>query len=82
MIHDFEQEIENKRLALKNDIKRTGGNFARMLLILAISTYLIGFIIILFIKVKGRILGIDTTTNNELNIILGISKDKYNFLIG
>lgn len=82
MIHDFEQEIENKRLALKNDIKRTGGNFARMLLILAISTYAIGFIIILFIKVKGRILGIDTTTNNELNIILGISKDKYNFLTG
>ena len=82
MIHDFEQEIENKRLALKNDIKRTGGNFARMLLILAISTYAIGFIIVLFIKVKGRILGIDTTTNNELNIILGISKDKYNFLIG
>jgi len=82
MISDFEQESENRKLSLKEDIKRTGGNFARMLLILAISTYVIGFIIILFIKVKGRILGIDTTTNNELNIILGISKDKYNFLVG
>ena len=82
MINDFEQESENRKLSLKEDIKRTGGNFARMLLILAISTYVIGFIIILFIKVKGRILGIDTTTNNELNIILGISKDKYNFLVG
>lgn len=82
MINDFEQEIMNGKLVLKEDIKRTGGNFARMLLVLAISTYVIGFMIILFIKVKGRILGIDITTNNELNIILGISRDKYTFLIG
>ena len=40
------------------------------------------FIIIFIIKIKGRILGIDTTTNLEANIILGISNDAYNFLVG
>ena len=82
MINGFEQEIENTQLRLKTDIKKTGGNFGRMLLILAISTYAIGLIIILIIQIKGRILGIDTTTNKELNIIFGISQDKYNFLVG
>ena len=82
MINDFQQEIKNRKLALKEDIKRTGGNCARMLLILAILTYVMGFIIIFGIKIKGRILGIDTTSNHEANIILGISKDAYNFLVG
>ena len=36
------KKLMNRKLALKEDIKKTGGNFARMLLILAISTYVIG----------------------------------------
>ncbi len=82
MVNDFQQEIENRKLRMKNDMKKTGGNCARMLLILAILVYIIGFAIILIIKIRGRVLGIDTTTNHEINTILGISKDKYNFLVG
>ena len=82
MIHDFEQEIENKRLALKKDIKKTGGNCARMLLILGISVYVIGFGIILGIKIRARILGIDIASNTETNPVLGISSDARKFLIG
>jgi len=82
MVNDFQQEIESRKLKLKNDMKKTGGNCARMLLILAILVYIIGFAIILIIKIRGRVLGIDTTTNHEINTILGIYKDKYNFLVG
>lgn len=67
---------------MKEAIKRTGGNCARMLLILAILTYAIGFIIIFGIKIIGYMLGIDTTSNIEANIMLGISSDAYNFLVG
>ena len=82
MINDFQQEIMNRKLALKENIKKTGGNCARMLLILGISVYVIGFAIILGIKIRGRILGIDITSNPETNTILGISSDAYNFLVG
>ena len=82
MINDFQQEIRDRKLALKEDIKRNGGNCARMLLILAISVYVIGFAIILGIKIRGRILGIDTASNPETNAILGISRDAHNFLLG
>ena len=37
MINDFQQEIANRKLRLKKDIKKTGGNCAKMLLILAIN---------------------------------------------
>jgi len=37
MINDFQQEIRDRKLALKEDIKRNGGNCARILLILGIS---------------------------------------------
>jgi len=82
MVNDFQQEIMNRKLSLKEDIKKTGGNFARMLIILAILTYVIGFIIIFFIKIKGAIFGIDITSNLKENIILWISSDAYNFLVG
>ena len=82
MIHNFQQEIMNRKLVLKEEIKRTSGNCARMLLILAILIYAIGFIIIFGIKIMGYILGIDITSNLEANIILGISSDAYNFLVG
>ncbi len=82
MINDFQEEIANRKLRLKKDIKKTGGNCARMLLILAISIYAIGFAIILGIKVRGMILGIDIKNNVDTNTILGLSSDAYNFLIG
>src|SRR5471030_1268082 len=82
MINDFQQEVADRKLVLKKDIKRASGNCARMLLILAISIYAIGFAIILGIKIRASILGIDTKSNLQTNIVLGISKDAYNFLVG
>jgi len=82
MINDFQQEIMNRKLALKEDIKRTAGNCSRMILILGISVYIMGFAIILGVKIRGRILGIDIASNPETNTILGISSDAYKFLIG
>ncbi|MCE5220927.1 MAG: CPBP family intramembrane metalloprotease [Clostridium sp.] len=82
MINDFQQEIMNRKLSLKEDIKRTGGNCSRMLLILGISVYVIGFAIMLGIKIRARILGIDIASNDETNTILGISSNAYKFLLG
>lgn len=82
MINDFQQEIVNRKLALKKDIKRTGGICSRMLLVLGISVYVIGFAIILGIKIRGRILGIDIASSLETNTFLGISSDAHNFLLG
>lgn len=82
MINDLEQEIMARRLTLKEGLKKTGGNCARMLLILGILTYGLGFLIMFIIKAKGTMLGIDITTDREAGIILGISKDEYNFWIG
>lgn len=44
MINDFQEEIEYRKLALKNDIKKSGGNCARILLALVLSTYGLVFI--------------------------------------
>ena len=82
MINDFQEEIANRKLILKKDIKKTGGNCARLLLILAISIYAIGFTIILGIKIRGTILGINVKSNLETNTILGLSSEAYNFLVG
>jgi len=82
MISDFQQEVADRKVVLKKDIKRASGNCARMLLILAILIYAIGFAIILGIKIRASILGIDTKSNLQTNIVLGISKDAYNFLVG
>lgn len=82
MINDFQQEIINRKLVLKEEIKRSGGSCSRILLILAVLTYMIGSVIIFGIKIRGAILGIDTTSNLEANIILGISSDAYDFLVG
>ena len=82
MINDFQKEVMARKLSLKEGLKKTGGNCARMLLILGILAYGIGFLIILIIKAKGAILGIHTATNREANLIYGISKDAYTFWIG
>lgn len=82
MINDFQQEIVNRRIRLKDDIKKTSGTCAMILLVLAISTYAIGFGIIYSIKIIGPILGMDITTNEEAKIILGLSSEAYNFFVG
>jgi membrane protease YdiL (CAAX protease family) len=82
MINDFQQEILSRRLRLRNDIKKTGGNCAMILLILAVSTYSIGFAIIFSIKIIGPIIGMNTATNHDANITVGISSDAYNFFVG
>ena len=82
MIKDFQQEILDRKLTLKEDIKKTGGNCTRMLLILGISVYVIVFAIALGIKIRARILGIDMGSNTETNTVLGISSDARKFLIG
>lgn len=82
MINDFQQELMVRKFSLKEGLKKTGGNCARMLLILGILTYAVGFLIMFMLKAKGAILGIHATTNQEANIVLGISKDSYSFWIG
>ena len=82
MINDFQEEIEYRKLALKKDIKKSGSNCARILLALVLSTYGIVFMLTFSIKFAGPMLGIDTTSNPEENIILGFSTDAYNFFSG
>ena len=82
MINDFQQEIVNRRLRLKHDIKKTGGTCAMILLALAVATYAIGYGITFSIKYIGPILGMDITTNKEAKIILGLSSEAYNFFLG
>ncbi|EHJ02209.1 Abortive infection protein [Clostridium sp. DL-VIII] len=80
MTNEFQQEIEEERSTLRQDIKKTGGNCAKILLILAISTYGIEFAVIFIIKLINIILSIITKGN--FNIISHFSKDAENFLVG
>lgn len=82
MINDFQEEIAIRRLRLKKDIKKTGGNCARILLILSLCTYGIGGLIIFGIRFRAKQLGVAMTSNVEAENILGISKDAYNFMMG
>lgn len=82
MINDLRQEVMIRKLGLKEGLKKTGGNCARMLLILGILTYTIGYLIIFILKVRGSALGIDIKFDQEADIVLGIPKDQYNFLTG
>jgi membrane protease YdiL (CAAX protease family) len=82
MINDFGQEVMNRRLALKGKLKKTGGNCSRMLLILGILTYAVGYLIIFILKAKASALGMDIKINQEADIILGLQKDQYSFLTG
>lgn len=82
MINDFHQESEDKKFELQKEIRKSGGNCAKMLLILAISTYGIGFVIIFGIKLMNIILSLITKGTFNSGTTVGISKDAYNFLIG
>lgn len=82
MINDFQEEIEYRKLALKNDIKKSGGNCARILLALVLSTYGLVFIMTFSIKFIGPMIGFNVVTNLKENIILGLSSDAYNFFAG
>ncbi|WP_297417553.1 CPBP family intramembrane glutamic endopeptidase [Clostridium sp.] len=77
MVDDLQQEIDNRRLALKQEIKITGGNCTRILLILAISTYAIGFGIVFGIKIMNIISGLIGSNNT-----IKLSKDTYGFFTG
>lgn len=82
MINEFYQEFEDKKIALKKEIRKSGGNCAKMLLILAISTYGIGFSFMFGIKLINIILSLITSGNFNVKNTLGISKDGYSFLAG
>ncbi|WP_160683512.1 CPBP family intramembrane glutamic endopeptidase [Clostridium sp. C2-6-12] len=82
MINDFQQEVMVRKLALKDGLKKTGGNCAKMLLILGILTYAVGYLIIFILKARGNALGIDIKSNQEADVIFGVSRDLYNFLTG
>lgn len=82
MIYDFNENVLRKRNELKESIKRTSGKCAIVLLLLSISTYLLGSIIIRILKFKGMLSGVDLGIDNDLGTILGISKDAYNFWVG
>jgi membrane protease YdiL (CAAX protease family) len=76
MINDFEQEMEEKELALKEDIKKTGGKCSKILLILAISTYAIAY------GTAGIIKIIKVILKSNFNESLVFSKDALGFLAG
>jgi len=82
MINDFQEEIEYRKLSLKKDIKKSGGNCARILLALVLSTYGLVFIMTFSIKFIGPIVGFNIISNPKENIILGLSSDAYNFFAG
>jgi membrane protease YdiL (CAAX protease family) len=79
MINDFQQEFENRKLALKKDIKRTGGNCARVVLAVAVSAYGIGFAIMFGIKII-KTMSVLISDKSIYNLIF--SKDAYSFLGG
>lgn len=82
MVCDFDENVMIKKQQIKKDIKRTAGKCAMILLMLSISTYLIGSIIIHVLKLRSFVSGIDISVGNESEMILGISKDAYNFWVG
>ena len=82
MVYDFEENISKKRNQLKRDIKNTAGKCAMVLLMLSISTYFLGIVIIRILKLKGMLSGVDLGIDNDTGMILGISKDSYNFWVG
>lgn len=74
MIYNFEENILRKKEQLKSDIKKTAGKCAMILLLLSVSTYFGGSIILLILKIAGM--------NSQAETVLGVSKDSYNFWIG
>ncbi|NSB42676.1 hypothetical protein B0P06_002447 [Clostridium saccharoperbutylacetonicum] len=78
MINDFEQEMEVKELELKAEIKKTGGKCSKILLILAISTYAIGYGIIFIVKFINYI----SKKYYHNNFSITFSDDVRSFLVG
>lgn len=82
MINEFYQDFEDKKILLKKEIKKSGGNCARMLLVLAISTYGIGFMFVFILKLIKIILALSIRGSADSYNLLMISKDASNFLVG
>ncbi|MGN0144640.1 MAG: lysostaphin resistance A-like protein [Clostridium sp.] len=79
MIYNFEENEIRKKQLLKRDIKDTAGKCALVLLTLSILTFVGGSIIIYILKIRSAVLGIN---NSDNGMILGISKEGYNFFVG
>lgn len=78
MIYDFKENEFRKKQLLKMNIKDTSGKCAMILLILSLSTFLAGTIIVYMLKIRAAMLGIE----NSSEMILGVSNEAYNFLVG
>ena len=78
MIDDFQHEIEERELLLKEDIRRVGGKCSKVILILAISTYVIAFGILGIVWIANTIL----KSSFQGNVPLVFSKDARSFLVG
>lgn len=76
MIDELEQQIEERELELKGEIKKTSGKCSKILLILAISTYAMAYGPLAVIKI------INTFLKGTVHITLGNSKDQITFLFG
>lgn len=76
MTNDFYQEMEDKELTLKEDVKKAGGKCSKILLILAISTYGIGYGTVFII------MGINAILKNSLRNPLVFSNDARSFILG
>lgn len=76
MIDDFQQEIEERELELKVGIKKAGGKCSKILLILAISTYGIGYGTVGIIKIINILL-----KKSSYNSLV-FSNDARSFLLG
>jgi len=82
MLDDFQQEYDERKLILKKDIKITGSNCAKILLILALSTYGISFVSIFFMKMMGVILNLIANGGINSSFVPKFSEDALNFFAG
>nr|WP_312292462.1 CPBP family intramembrane glutamic endopeptidase [Clostridium chromiireducens] len=82
MLDDFEQEVDEKKIILKKNIKSVGSNCAKIILILAISTYGIAFTITFFMKMLDVILSSIANGGVNSSFIPKFSLDTYNFFAG
>lgn len=82
MIENFKEEIINEKLRLKNEIKKTSSNCAKMLLLLVITIYGLGFLISFGIKFKVMFFGAASLSYFEKELVSGISNDVHSFFIG
>jgi len=82
MTDNFNDNMYYEQSLIKRDIKRTAGKCAMILFILSVSTYVFGGIIKCALRFRALSLGLDIAINTETDIMLGVSKEAYNFFMG